>query len=822
MTTRHVEIRYPATEIDRKWQKRWENDGIYRVKDDDPRPKWYELTMYPYPSGDLHVGHWYVMAPADCHARFRRMQGYNVLHPMGFDAFGLPAENAAISRGIHPHQWTMDNIANMRRQFRSMGPMYDWKRELITCLPEYYRWNQWLFLQLYKKGLAYQAEAPVVWCPSCKTVLANEQVVNGLCERCDTPVTRRALRQWFFRITSYAEELLDFSGFTDWPEKILTMQRNWIGRSQGVEIAFDISHYGLEERELRTFTTRIDTIYGVTFMVLAPEHPLVEKLTAPDQRAVVQAYVEETQRQTEIERLSTEKEKTGIPLGAYAVNQLNGERVPLYIADYVLTTYGTGAVMGVPAHDQRDYEFAKKHGLPISTIIAPPNGAEAELGQAFTEEGTMVNSGQFDGMASPNAVEAIADLVESKGWGHRALSYRIRDWLISRQRYWGTPIPIVYCAACGTVPVPEDDLPVLLPPNAEFKPTGESPLATNEEFVHTTCPSCDGEAHRETDTMDTFVDSSWYMFRFASPNYDKGPFDPALVEKWLPVDQYTGGAEHAVMHLLYARFFTKALRDMGLVKFDEPFLRLFNQGIIISGGAKMSKSRGNVINPDDYVESLGADVVRTYLMFLGPWDQGGDWTDTGINGVARWMNRIWDLFQQDTKKLPENVQNAQALAQTRRKLHQTIEKVYNDLDRFKFNTAIAALMELSNHLARAWDQGEIDAPLWGECVEKFLVMLAPLAPHNAEELWERVGHPYSVHNQPFPKWDPTLAAEEMITLVVQVNGRLRDRLEVPASISESDAKELVLASPKVRPHTQNKTVKNLVYVPGRLVNIVVD
>ncbi|MEE8159753.1 MAG: leucine--tRNA ligase [Dehalococcoidia bacterium] len=822
MTTRHVEIRYPATEIDRKWQKRWENDGIYRVKDDDPRPKWYELTMYPYPSGDLHVGHWYVMAPADCHARFRRMQGYNVLHPMGFDAFGLPAENAAISRGIRPHQWTMDNIANMRRQFRSMGPMYDWKRELITCLPEYYRWNQWLFLQLYKKGLAYQAEAPVVWCPSCKTVLANEQVVNSRCERCDTPVTRRALRQWFFRITSYAEELLDFSGFTDWPEKILTMQRNWIGRSQGVEIAFDISHYGLEERELRTFTTRIDTIYGVTFMVLAPEHPLVEKLTAPDQRAVVQAYVEETQRQTEIERLSTEKEKTGIPLGAYAVNQLNGERVPLYIADYVLTTYGTGAVMGVPAHDQRDYEFAKRHGLPISTVIAPPDGAEAELGQAFTEKGTMVNSGQFDGMASPDAVEAIADLVESKGWGHRALSYRIRDWLISRQRYWGTPIPIVYCAACGTVPVPEDDLPVLLPPNAEFKPTGKSPLATNEEFVHTTCPSCGGEAHRETDTMDTFVDSSWYMFRFASPHYDKGPFDPALVEKWLPVDQYTGGAEHAVMHLLYARFFTKALRDMGLVKFDEPFLRLFNQGIIIAGGAKMSKSRGNVINPDDYVESLGADVVRTYLMFLGPWDQGGDWTDTGINGVARWMNRIWDLFQRDTEKLPENVQNAQALAQTRRKLHQTIEKVYNDLDRFKFNTAIAALMELSNHLARAWDQGEIDAPLWGECVEKFLVMLAPLAPHNAEELWERVGHPYSVHNQPFPKWDPTLAAEEMITLVVQVNGRLRDRLEVPASISESDAKELVLASPKVRPHTQNKTVKNLVYVPGRLVNIVVD
>ena len=821
MTTRRVEIRFPATEIDRKWQDRWEKDGIYRTRDDDPRPKWHELTMYPYPSGDLHIGHWYVMAPSDSHARFRRMQGYNVLHPMGFDAFGLPAENAAISRGIHPNPWTMGNIENMRRQLRSMGPVYDWNREVITCLPEYYRWNQWLFLKFYEKGLVYRAEAPVVWCSSCQTVLANEQVVNGCCERCDTVVTRRALQQWFFRITDYAEELLDFSGLIDWPEKILTMQRNWIGRSEGVEIAFDISHYGLEENELRTFTTRIDTIYGVTFMALAPEHPLVEKLTAPEQRAQVQSYLEKTRRQTEIERLATDKEKTGVPLGTYAVNLISGEKVPLYIADYVLTTYGTGSVMGVPAHDQRDYEFAQKHGLPVRTVISPPGNTEGELGRAFAGEGVMVNSGRFDGMASPDAINSIADLIESKGWGGRMLSYRIRDWLISRQRYWGTPIPIVYCDDCGAVPVPSDSLPVLLPLDAEFKPTGDSPLATNHGFVHTTCPTCDGEARRETDTMDTFVDSSWYMFRFASPREDKGPFDPTLVGQWLPVDQYTGGVEHAVMHLLYARFFTKALRDMGLLNFDEPFLRLFNQGTIVASGAKMSKSRGNVINPDNYVEDLGADVVRAYLMFLGPWDQGGDWTDTGINGIARWMNRTWDLLQQDPSKLPATVEKGAGPAQTRRKLHQTIEKVHNDLDRFKFNTAIAAMMELSNHLSQAWNQGEVDAALWRECVEKFLLLLAPIAPHVAEELWERTGHPYSIHNRTFPKWDPAMTAEETITLVVQVNGRLRDRLEAPASISENDVKEMALSSPKVQLHTRNKKIKNLVYVPGRLVNVVV-
>ena len=823
MTVRQVELRYNPQELDRKWQERWERDGIYRVGDDDPRPKRYELTMYPYPSGDLHIGHWYALAPSDCHARFRRMQGYNVLHPMGFDAFGLPAENAAIQRGIHPYTWTMSNIENMRRQLRSMGAIYDWDREIICCLPEFYHWTQWLFLQFHRRGLAYRGKAPVVWCPSCQTVLANEQVMNGACERCGTAVTRRDLEQWFLRITDYADRLLEFSGLEDWPEKILTMQRNWIGRSEGVEISFDISHYGLEEKEIRTFTTRIDTIFGVTFMVLAPEHPLVEKLTAQERHPEVQAYVGHARLQTEIERLSTEKEKAGVALGSHVVNQLNGERIPIFIADYALMGYGTGAVMGVPAHDQRDFEFAKKHDLPIRVVIGPPSWDGNEFTHAYVDEGTMVNSGQFDGLPSGDGMGSIADFVESQGWGKRAVSYRLRDWLISRQRYWGTPIPIIYCSRCGTVPVPEDDLPVLLPPDAEFKPTGESPLASHGGFVNAPCPHCGEAARRETDTMDTFVDSSWYMERFTSPKYDQGPFDRDKVSQWMPVGQYTGGAEHAVMHLLYARFFTKALHDMGLVHFGEPFLRLYNQGIILGEDhEKMSKSRGNVVNPDEYVESMGADAVRCFLMFLGPWDQGGPWSTSGINGIARWLNRVWELCQRDASSLDETPADEGQVRQILRKLHQTIKKVYNDLEKFKFNTAIAALMELSNELNLAWTEGGIDSPTWRESVEKFLLMLAPVAPHLSEELWERTARPYSVHQQPFPQWDPELAAEEVITLVVQVNGRLRDKLLVPADISEEEATSKALARLRERQYLgDNKTPERTVYVPGRLVNVVV-
>ena len=822
MTMRQVEMRYDPRAIDRKWQERWEKDGIYGVRDDDPRPPWYELTMYPYPSGDLHIGHWYAMAPSDCHARFRHMQGYNVLHPMGFDAFGLPAENAAIQRGIHPYNWTMDNINNMRRQLRTMGTIYDWDREVICCLPEFYRWNQWFFLKLYEKGLAYRAKAPVVWCPSCQTVLANEQVLNGRCERCDTAITRRDLEQWFLRITAYADQLLDFNGLVDWPEKILTMQRNWIGRSEGVEISFDISHCGLDEKEIRSFTTRIDTIFGVTLMVLAPEHPLVEKLTTPDRKAEVGAYVEQARRQTEIDRLATEKEKSGVFLGTYAVNHLNGEKVPIFTADYALMGYGTGAVMGVPAHDQRDFEFAKKYSIPIRVVIAPPDWDGGDLAEAYLQEGTMVNSDRFDGLSGKQGKEAVADFVEQREWGKRAVSYRIRDWLISRQRYWGTPIPMVYCQGCGTVPVPEEALPVLLPSDAEFKPTGESPLALNQEFVNTACPRCGAEARRETDTMDTFVDSSWYMERFTSPDYHEGPFEPGALKRWMPVQQYTGGAEHAVMHLLYARFFTKALRDIGVLDLDEPFLRLYNQGIILGEDhEKMSKSRGNVVNPDVYVDNLGADSVRCFLMFLGPWDQGGPWSTSGINGVARWLNRVWEACQHDPSELSDAPADESAVRDLLRTLHQTVRKCYDDLDRFKFNTAISALMELSNELGRVWNDRAVDPDTWRQCVEKFLLMLAPFAPHVAEELWERTGQPYSIHQQRFPEWDEELAAEEQITLVVQVNGRLRDRIQVSANIAEDEAKRLALGSPKVQAFLDDKEVARTVYVPGRLVNVVV-
>jgi leucyl-tRNA synthetase len=813
---------YDAQAIERKWQARWRDEGTYEVDNDDPRPPFYTLCMYPYPSGPAHMGHVRNYTFGDLIVRNRTMGGHAVLSPIGFDSFGLPAENAAISRGIHPYTWTMNNIENMRRQLRSIGAIYDWEREIICCLPEYYHWNQWFFLKMYQHGLAYRAKAPVVWCPSCQTVLANEQVVNGACERCGTPVTRRDLEQWFLGITRYADQLLDFSGLLDWPEKILIMQRNWIGRSEGVEINFDISQYDLPEKEIRTFTTRIDTIFGVTFLALAPEHPLVPGLTTDQHRAEAEAYINQARQTSEIERLSADKEKTGVFLGSYAVNRLNGERVPIFIADYVLTTYGTGAVMGVPAHDARDFDFAGKYKLPIRTVIAPLEWDGSEPTEAYLGDGFMTNSGPYDGMTNQEGTEAIARDVERKGWGRRAVSYRLRDWLISRQRYWGTPIPIVYCDKCGTMPVPEEDLPVLLPPDAEFKPTGESPLASNQEFVNTTCPGCGGPARRETDTMDTFFDSSWYMLRYISPHYDRGPFDPELVKAWMPVDQYTGGAEHAVMHLLYSRFFIKALRDMGLVNFDEPFLRLFNQGVILGEDhEKMSKSRGNVVNPDEVVNQLSADAARCFLMFIGPWDQGGPWSDVGINGIARWLNRAWSIVERNPADLDSSRNDEQAIRDTMRLLHQTIRKCYNDLDRFKFNTAIAALMEFSNHLSKVWAEASIDSATWRECIEKFLLLLAPMAPHFSEELWERTGHAYSIHQQRFPEWDDTLAAEETITLVVQVNGKVRDRIQAPVDIDESAAQQLALSSPKVQAYTEGKTINKAIYVPGRLVNVVV-
>ena len=812
-----VETDYNAPEIEKKWQQRWETDKLYKVTEDPSRPKWYALTMFPYTSGALHIGHWYAIAPADVAARYKMMQGYNVLHPMGFDSFGLPAENAAIKHGIHPRTWTLQNVENMRRQLKSIGAIYDWDKEVITCLPEYYRWTQWMFLKMYDAGLAYRAKAPVNWCPKCQTVLANEQVVDGHCERCETLVEHTAREQWFFRITNYAEELLEFKD-VEWPERIKIMQRNWIGKSVGTEITFDLPE---NNEEIKVFTTRPDTIFGVTFVVLAPEHSLVEKLTTPDKKKEVDEYVQAARHRTDIERLSTSKEKDGVFIGAYAVNKLTDEKIPIFIADYVLSSYGTGAVMAVPAHDERDFAFAKKYRLPIKTVVTPPDMPSGGLTEAYVGPGIMVNSVQFNGMPNDKAAEAINDYIESKNFGGRKTSYRLRDWLISRQRYWGTPIPMIYCSRCGIVPVPEKDLPVALPDDAEFKPTGESPLKYVESFFNTICPKCGGPATRETDTLDTFMCSNWYFLRYTSPKYDKGPFDPEKIKYWMPVDQYTGGAEHAVMHLFYARFFTKVLRDLGLINFSEPFTRLFNQGTIIYQKQKMSKSRGNVVTPEDYVNKVGADTVRAYLMFVGPWSQGGEWNDNGINGISRWLNRFWSIAQTDTTIFPANPPDDAAELALRRILHKTIKKASEDLDQFRFNTMIAALMELTNYLDDVRIAKSVCCSVWREAITSLLLISAPAVPHITEELWEQTAHPYSIHQQRFPIWDAQLIIDEQITLVIQVNGKLRDKITVDAAISEDDARKTALGLEKIQSFTNGKEIIKAIYVPGRLVNIVV-
>ncbi len=814
--------RYEPQVIEPKWQKIWEETRIYAdVREDPTRPKWYHLVMFPYPSGNLHIGHWFSYAPADAAARYKRMRGYNVLFPFGFDAFGLPAENAAIKHRVHPKTWTMQNIAHMKKQLRAMGAMFDWSKEVITCLPEYYRWNQWFFLQFYKRGLAYRAKAPVWWCPTCQTVLANEQVIDGRCERCGTEVYRRDLEQWFLRITAYAEELLRFDGI-EWPERVITMQRNWIGRSEGARIIFR------SERgdPIEVFTTRPDTLWGATFLVLAPEHPLVETLTTSERRADVEAYVEQARRRSDIERTSTEREKTGVFIGAYAINPVNGQRIPIWIADYVLMHYGTGAIMAVPAHDQRDFEFARAFSLPIVVVIQPPDRRldPATMEEAYAGEGIMVNSGPFDGTptAGGGAVRKVIAWLEEQGIGRGEVTYRLRDWLISRQRYWGTPIPIVYCDRCGIVPVPEEQLPVLLPEDAEFMPTGQSPLVTHETFVKTECPQCGSPARRETDTMDTFVDSSWYWYRYLSPQEEQRPFDPEKVAYWTPVDQYTGGIEHAILHLLYSRFWTKALADLGLVNHREPFLRLFNHGVILGeDGEKMSKSRGNVVDPDDLVARLGADTVRLYLMFIGPWSQGGPWSSRGVAGVQRFLQRVWALVN-DTRDMPVQLEDDDQAQALRRLLHRTIKQVTNDFETFSFNTAIARMMELVNELSRLRETPVVQMPVWREALETLVLLLAPGAPHIAEELWERLGRPYSVHQQAWPTYDPELAAEETIELVIQVNGRVRDRLVVPVTISEDEAVARARTAERVQPYLAGRQIERVVYVPGRLVNFVVS
>jgi leucyl-tRNA synthetase len=834
--------RYQPTEIEPRWQRRWDELGMHRTDlHDAARPKFYLLTMYPYPSGDLHIGHWYIVTPTDALARFNRMHGRNVFLPIGFDAFGLPAENAAIKGGFNPREWTMLNIENMRRQFRTMGATFDWDAEVVTSEPDYYRWNQWLFLRFLEKGLAYRAKSTVDWCPNDGT-LAREQVLpNRTCWRCGAKVEKRDLEQWFLRTTDYADELLSFDGI-DWPEPIRIQQTNWIGRSEGAEVVFatapDDHQSGGDE--IRVFTTRPDTLFGATFMVLAPEHPLVEKLTAPERRAEVEAYVAAAQRETEIERLSTEREKTGVPIGADAINPVNGERIPIFVADYVLATYGTGAIMAVPAHDERDFDFATKFGLTIRRVVAVPGSENAALENAYVAHETdevLVNSGRFSGLSADEGGRHIVAWLAESDRARPTITYRLRDWLISRQRYWGTPIPIIYCDNCGTVPVLDKDLPVLLPDKVDYGGHGVNPLTRDKAFVETTCPTCGGPARRETDTMDTFVDSSWYWYRYLSPHNDDAAVDRDLTDVWTPVDQYTGGAEHAVMHLLYSRFWTKAMRDVGLLAEDEPFKRLFNQGQILGAdGERMSKSRGNVQDPDDLVQRYGADTIRLFLMFMGPWDQGGPWSPTGIGGVHRFLNRVWTLTldphgveagDPEAGGLPPGEDEGAARTVLRRAAHKTLRIVTGEYESFKFNTMVAHLIELANTLMRYRGTSVAGTAEWDEAVRLLLLMLAPAAPHVTEELWSRrlaeAGQPWSsIHAETWPMVDDIAASDETREVPVQVNGKLRDRVVVPAGISEIELEQIVLARDKVIAALAGREPDRLIVAGGgRLVNVVV-
>ncbi|MFN2464633.1 MAG: leucine--tRNA ligase [Candidatus Dormibacteria bacterium] len=813
---------YDPSEIEPRWQQRWAEDALYRAVDfDDSRPKWYALVMFPYTSGDLHVGHWFAYTGPDMHARYKRMRGYNVLFPFGFDAFGLPAENAAIKDGIHPSQYTRANIDRMLGQLGTLGSAFEFDRRVETSDPDYYRWTQWIFLKLYEKGLAYRASAPVNWCPQDQTVLANEQVSDGHCDRCGSPVIKKELEQWFFRITRYAEELLNFEGL-DWPEKVVTMQTNWIGRSEGLEMDFPVPLPDGAEEKMRIFTTRPDTLFGVTFMVLAPEHPLVHRVTTAEHRAEVEAYVAQARNASDIDRQSTEREKTGVFTGGYAVNPVSGERVPIWVADYVLVTYGTGAIMAVPGHDERDYAFARKFGIPVAEVISATGEPSGELTEAYLGEGTLINSGRFDGLvARSQGIQEIVDHVKAQGWGEPTVAYRLRDWLLSRQRYWGAPIPMVHCPDDGLVPVPEDQLPVRLPEGAEFRPTGDSPLASVSEFVETTCPRCGKPARRETDTMDTFVDSSWYYLRYASPNHGDGPWDPEALRFWLPVDQYMGGIEHAILHLLYSRFYVKALRDCGLLGFSEPFLRLRNQGMITYASGKMSKSRGNVVAPDEMVRSHGADAVRLYMLFIAPWSDGGVWNEEGIDGTRRFLTGVHYLA---TQTYPGDAATDGDSAEERelvRMTHQTIKRCTDDMEHFKFNTYVSSLMKLRNALQDASRTPTARTSAYRHAIDALLLLLAPAAPHLAEELWTTTGHQYSVHQQRWPTYDEGLLAAAEFELVVQVNGKVRDRMLLPVGVDEDHVRQAALGRPKVAELLDGRSPKKIIYISGKLLSIVV-
>ncbi len=820
---------YDPQEVESRWQAYWNQRRLYEVAEGGTRPKFYALGMFPYPSGRLHMGHLRNYTLVDVVARYHRMRGYHVLNPMGWDAFGLPAENAAIQHGQHPDAWTRSNIAVMREQLKRLGLSYDWQRELATCDPEYYRWNQWLFLLMYRRGLAYRAEARVNWCPSCQTVLANEQVEGGECWRCGSKVEHRHLKQWFLRITAYAQRLLDdLDRLEGWPERVKVMQRHWIGRSEGAEVRFRVEPTG---DELVIFTTRPDTLFGVTFMVLSPLHPLAEKLTAGTRQAeaVRRMAIEMTTREQELATL----EKAGVPTGARAVNPVNGEAVPIWVGNYVLMEYGTGAIMAVPAHDQRDFEFARKYGLPVRVVIGAagvPEDGES-LREAYEGPGVMIHSGEFSGMPSEAGKQAVIRKLEAQGAGRSAVQYRLRDWLISRQRYWGTPIPIVYCEACGEQPVPEEQLPVTLPARVDFAPRGAAPLATAQEFVRASCPRCARPARRETDTMDTFVDSSWYFLRFCSPQEAQAPFRREAVDFWMPVDQYIGGIEHAVLHLLYSRFFTKVLYDAGLVGFQEPFTRLFTQGMVTLGGYAMSKSRGNVVDPDQVVGRYGADTARLFILFAAPPERDLEWSEAGVEGALRFLHRVVRLVDEfapllsaSSRAQPQDGRPLGAAErELRRAIHRALRKVTQDCDqRFSFNTAIAALMEAVNAFYRYKDRpGQSpDLAAVREGLDLLVLSLAPFVPHLAEELWERLGHAPSVHEQPWPSYDPQALEVEQVTLVVQVDGRVRDRITLPADASEEEAREAALASERVRRETERRGVERVVVVPGSLVNVV--
>lgn len=824
---------YTPQEIEEKWQEKWEKSRLFNVKEDPQKPKYYCLEMFPYPSGRIHMGHVRNYSIGDVVARYKRMRGFNVLHPMGWDSFGLPAENAAIKHGVHPAKWTEENIAFMKKQLKRLGFSYDWDREISTCEPEYYRWEQKIFIEMLEKGLAYKKKAPVNWCERCHTVLANEQVIGGKCWRCGEEVVIKDLEQWFFRITAYAEELLEglkkLKG--KWPERVLTMQENWIGKSEGAEIEFEVE--GLNEK-IRVFTTRPDTVYGITFMSVAPEHPIVEKLIKnhPEYEKVKQE-IERLKKQPKSARLMESFEKEGIFTGSYCINPFTQERVPIFVANFVLYEYGTGAVMAVPAHDQRDFEFAKKYNLPIKVVIQPEGKSlnPEEMEEAYEGEGILVNSGPSTGMKNEEAKKAIIKYMEEKGFGKGAVSYRLKDWLISRQRYWGAPIPVVYCPECGIVPVPESELPVTLPKNAPFSGVG-NPLEQVEEFVKARCPKCGKEAKRETDTMDTFVESSWYFFRFCSPKYDKGPFKKEEADYWMPVDQYIGGIEHAVLHLLYSRFYTRVLRDLGYTELDEPFDALLTQGMVIKDGAKMSKSLGNVVDPDDMIEKYGADTVRLFLLFAAPPERDLDWSDQGIDGCFRFLNRLWRFIQKHIDEVKEAKGDfepdklSDGAKELVKKTHKLIQKVTADIeDRFHFNTAIAAVMEYLNFLydveSRLELNSEEDKKALRDAFEKLALLLSPFVPHFADEIWEALGNEGFTLEQPWPQHNPEWVKEKETTVVIQVNGKVRSRIQVPVNLPEEELKNIALNDERIKKWIEGKNVVKVIVVPNKIVNIVV-